>query len=353
MKDNEIIKNDIVNSLQDFDDSLKKLEGSSILITGAAGFVCSYFVDFVNYLNKNKFKDPCKIIGVDNLITGKKSNLTHLNEDDDFKLIKKDLSKETVDVDVDYIIHGASIASPIFYRKYPLETMDVNVNGTRSMLELARKKDVKSFLFISTSEVYGDPTEDFIPTKEDYRGNVSCIGPRACYDESKRFGETLCTTYNKIYSIPTKITRPFNFYGPRLHLNDKRIIPDLLKDALENKDLILYSNGKATRTFCYISDAVAGHFKVLLSNFNGEVFNIGNDQEEVSIKELAEMVVSLTNKDLKLSFQKSEDKEYLKDNPQRRCPDITKIRTKLGFNPKVNLKEGLSRTIEWHKKNMN
>tara|TARA_Y100000310_G_scaffold345466_1_gene465312 strand:- start:23087 stop:24151 length:1065 start_codon:yes stop_codon:yes gene_type:complete len=349
---NKIIEEDIGNSALEVGDFMDKLEGSRILITGAAGFVCSYFVDFVECLNKTRFKEPCKIIGVDNLITGIKKNLLHLMRSKNLKILEKDLSKEMINEDVDYIIHGASIASPTFYRKYPIETMDVNVNGTRNMLELARKKDVKSFLFISTSEVYGDPPADFIPTKEDFRGFVSCTGPRACYDESKRFGETLCTNYNKVYSVPVKITRPFNFYGPRLHLNDRRIIPDLLRNALNNENLKLYSDGKATRSFCYISDAVTGHFKVLLSDFNGEVFNVGNGQEETSMKELAEMIIDLTNKDLKVEYKKSSEKAYLKDNPQMRCPDITKIKTKLGYEPKVSLKRGLLRTINWHKQNI-
>ena len=166
----EIIEEDIGGSAMEVEDFVDKLEGSRILITGAAGFVCSYFVDFIEYLNKTRFKDQCKIIGVDNLVTGVKKNLSHLTESKNLKILEKDLSNEKIIEDADFIIHGASIASPTFYRKYPIETMDVNVNGTRNMLELARKKDVKSFLFISTSEVYGDPPIEFIPTKEDFNG---------------------------------------------------------------------------------------------------------------------------------------------------------------------------------------
>ena len=344
-----IVKEDIAginkNPANDFSD----LEGSSILITGAAGFVCSYLVDVIAYLNETKFKDFCKIIAVDNFITGFPRNLGHLKNKPYIKVINKDVSEPFNVEPVDYVVHGASIASPAFYRRYPFETMRVNVDGTWKMLDLARKHNVKSFMYMSSSEVYGDPLPESIPTPEDYRGNVSCTGPRACYDESKRFGETLSMNYYSTYKLPVKITRTFNVYGPRLYLNDKRVIPDLLSNALSNQNIILYSDGKATRSFCYIADAITGYLKVLLSGFNGDVFNVGNDQEEISMANLAKLIIGLTNPRLKVIHKKSSEKEYLTDNPQRRCPDLTKIKMKLKYHPEYSLKDGLKSTILWHR----
>lgn len=344
-----IIEEDINNMNGNPKNNFSNLEGSSILITGAAGFVCSYLVDAIANLNETKFKDPCKIIVVDNFVTGFPNSLEHLKLKPYIKFLNKDVSKPFTLKSVEYIVHGASIASPTFYRKYPFETMSVNVNGTWHMLELARKHDVKSFVFMSSSEIYGNPPAEFIPTPEHYVGNVSCIGPRACYDESKRFGETLSINYYNTYKLPVKITRTFNLYGPRLHLRDKRIIPDLLSNALSNQHLTLYSNGKATRSFCYIADAIPGYLKVLLSKFDGEVFNVGNAQEEISMTNLAKLIIQLTNPKLKIIYKKSQEKEYLIDNPQRRCPDLTKIKAKLKYSISYSLREGLKRTILWHK----
>ena len=344
-----IIKEDIASINKSLQNDFSNLEGSSILITGAAGFVCSYLVDAIAYLNETKFKDFCKIIAVDNFITGFPHNLRHLKNKPYIKVINRDVSGPFKAEPVEYVVHGASIASPAFYRKHPFETMNVNVNGTWKMLDFARKHDVKSFVYMSSSEVYGDPLPGFIPTPEDYRGNVSCTGPRACYDESKRFGETLSINYYNTYKLPVKITRTFNVYGPRLHLNDKRVIPDLLSNALANQNITLYSDGKATRSFCYIADAIPGYLKVLSSKFDGEVFNVGNDQEEVSMTNLAKLIIGLTNPKLRIVYKKSPEKEYLTDNPQRRCPDLTKIRMKLKYRPVYSLKEGIERTILWHR----
>ena len=258
------------------------LSGKTILVAGGGGFMGSYLVSALTELNKN-FKRPCKIISVDNYITSKKikevddkeKNLVYITHD-----IKKQLK---IRGKIDYIIHAAGIASPVYYKKYPLETLDVAVQGTRNLLDLAVKKKVKSFIFFSSSEIYGDPPTSEIPTKETFNGNVSCIGPRSCYDESKRLGETLCKTYFELYKVPIKIVRPFNIYGPKMNKNDFRVIPTMIKKALLGEHLTIHANGKQTRSFCYISDAIVGFFNILLSSRNGEVYNIGNAKEEINM----------------------------------------------------------------------
>ncbi|HYE10091.1 MAG TPA: NAD-dependent epimerase/dehydratase family protein, partial [Patescibacteria group bacterium] len=268
-------------------------------------------------------------------------------------IINKDVSKPLdIDIKPDYIIHCAGIASPTVYRKFPIETIEVNVMGLKNLLELARKSDVKSFLSFSTSEIYGNPTPENIPTSEAYNGNVSCTGPRACYDESKRLGETLCVNYYNQYGIPIKVVRPFNVYGPGLRLDDRRVIPDYFMDAFLQRKIVLLSDGKPTRSFCYISDATTGFIKALLSDHNGEAFNIGNDEIEISMMDLAKYVAEIVG-DVEIEHQDSMEKNYLADNPQRRCPDLTKSKNLLGYCPSVNLKEGLIRLKQWYINNYN
>ncbi len=306
----------------------------------------SYFCDVIAYFNENFLEKSCKIIAVDNLISGKESKISHLLEKPFFKFLKSDVSKPLeIEEKLDFIIHAASIASPTIFRQNPLETMDSNSLGTRNMLELAKKNKVEAFLFTSTSEVYGDPSPENIPTKETYRGNVSCTGPRACYDESKRLGETLCMIYFTKFNVPIRMSRSFNVYGPRLGLHDKRVLPDFMLNAWNNQNIVLLSDGSPTRSFCYITDSIKAHFKVLLSDANGEVFNIGNDLEEISILELARRIVETSGKNLEVKFKKSEDKHYLTDSPNRRCPDISKMRKFFpDWKPEVMLDEGLKRT---------
>jgi nucleoside-diphosphate-sugar epimerase len=262
--------------------------------------------------------------------------------------------------DFQYIIHAASIASPTYYRKYPIETMDANVNGLRTLLEYCRQQQendnpVEGFLFYSTSEIYGDPSPENIPTPETYRGNVSCTGPRACYDESKRYGETLCVNFARQYDLPIKAARPFNNYGPGLKITDKRVLPDFARDVLAGRDIILLSDGSPTRTFCYIADAIVGYYKILVKGKPGEAYNIGAEKPEISMANLAERVTALA-KELfdyqgKVVRQKSTDDEYLIDNPNRRCPIITKARTDLGYNPTIGIDEGLKRSLIWYQDN--
>ena len=239
---------------------------------------------------------------------------------------------------LDYIVHAASIASPKYYRKWPIETMDANVNGLRNVLDYAVAQKaagtpMEGILFYSTSEIYGDPQPEFIPTPETYRGNVSCTGPRACYDESKRYGETLCVNFAQQHGIPVRIARPFNNYGPGLKLTDARVLPDFVRDVLADRDIVMLSDGSPTRTFCYI----------------------GIEKPEISMKELADRVIE-NAQDLfdykgKLVRQTSDDKDYLVDNPNRRCPIIEKARTELGYEPTVSVADGLRRTWVWYQDN--
>lgn len=332
-----------------------KFYGKKILITGAGGFLGTQFAFFFNYLNQSiNRKDRVTVYLWDNFIRGYPEWMNDFEKKDDFIIEKKDIIIDADYPDVEYIIHAASIASPIFYRKYPLETIFSNITGIKNILDYSiDNKRIQSILFFSTSEIYGDPDSSNIPTKESYRGNVSCTGPRACYDESKRLGETLCVNYYKTYNIPVKIARPFNNYGPGLKISDRRVIPDFFRNVFNDENIVLLSDGTATRTFCYISDAIEGYLRILLSNHNGESFNIGCEYPEISMLDLARLTIKASRKTLDVKFENSIDNEYLSDNPLRRCPSITKAKELLNFKPKVSLEEGLKRTYNYYKYNLN
>jgi nucleoside-diphosphate-sugar epimerase/SAM-dependent methyltransferase len=270
-------------------------------------------------------------------------------------LLKQDVSKPfAIDGPVHFILHAASIASPIFYNKFRVETIDAGVLGTKNLLELAREKNTESFLFFSSSEVYGNPDPAHVPTKEEYNGNVSCTGPRACYDEPKRLGETLCMTYADVYNLPVKIVRPFNVFGPGMRLDDGRVMPNFVVSAMRGEKIPIYGDGFNTRTFCYISDAISAIYLVLLSDQNREVFNIGSDEQELSMKHLADIVIGLVQNDNARTHlvEGANDMYQKKADPQRRCPDLTKIRTTLGFKPEISLVSGIRRFITWVREEM-
>ena len=297
-------------------------------------------------------------MALDNFSRGRADWVDEIARDPSVTIVDHDISRGLPAVldnlKVNYILHAASIASPTYYRLHPLETMDANVKGLRDLLDnsLQNRDSLKGFLFFSSSEVYGNPTPENIPTPESYAGNVSFTGPRACYDESKRYGETLCVNFHRVHGLPIRSVRPFNNYGPGLKLGDRRVIPDFFSEILAKKDLVLLSDGKPTRTFCYIADAVLGYFKVLLSEHSGEAFNIGVERPEISMLELAETVIKVSAEVLGvqvgLRFKISEDSAYLSDNPLRRCPDISKARNLLNFHPSTTLQEGLRRTAIWY-----
>ena len=325
--------------------------GKRILMTGAAGFLGFNFLNFFSYLNTKEGK-PVTVVAADNYVRGHPRWLYELAKADPYVISKRcdiTLPWQDTDFQFDFIIHGATIASPPVYRKFPLETLDANIVGLRHMLDLARQHGSESFLNFSTSEIYGDPPPNEIPTKETYKGNVSCSGPRACYDESKRVGETLSAIYAQQYQVPVKVIRPFNNYGPGLRLADGRVLPDFSRDALNDRDIILYSDGSPTRTFCYSSDALTGYLLALLSPHNGEAFNIGTEKPEISMLDVATRLLRVAGSSRKVVHQVSQEADYLTDNPNRRCPDISKARTLLGYSPNVSLDEGLERMLGWYK----
>lgn len=349
MSKNNIVIEDIKQIIASIGSAANLLQGKTIIITGGAGFLGKYMLYTLAYLNKNVFKKKCRVISIDNYKSSTKKKLLKRKEIDGIKHMRHDVAKPfSIRGRVHYIIHAAGIAAPVFYQKYPLETIDAAVTGTRNMLEIARKKRVKSFLFFSSSEIYGNPTPEAIPTKETYKGNVSCTGPRAPYDESKRMGETLCFTYYRLFSTPIKVVRPFNIYGPGMNLKDYRVIPNFLNNALNNRPLPVHVNGKQTRTFCYISDAIYAFFKVLLSNKDGEVYNVGNDSDEINMNQLANLFNKIFENRLEIKNIDYPNK-YPSDEPQRRCPDLAKIKKEVGFKTNLDLENGLRRTIAWYR----
>jgi UDP-glucuronate decarboxylase len=235
----------------------------------------------------------------------------------------------------------------VTYRRHPVATIEANVWGTRHLLDHAVRSQARAFVFISSSEIYGDPEPVAIPTPETYPGRVSSIGPRACYDESKRLGETLALAVGQEQALSVRIVRPFNVYGPRLSLDDGRIVPDLLRDALAGRPLRLFSDGRATRSFCYLSDEVDGIARVMTTEHPG-VFNIGNDTE-CSIRQLAETLAEVAGGSVPIEHAAHDDPHYLTDNPSRRCPDLSKSREVLGYEPRVDLRTGLARTLRHHR----
>lgn len=347
-----VTTNDLQNILKSIKNETKYLEGKTILISGGAGFIGSYINAVFYLLNKKVFKKKCKIISVDNYITGSKENFLLKIRDKNFNFLHSDIRLPYITNEkVHYIIHAAGLASPYYYMKYPLETIESAVIGAKNLLEVARANPVKGFLFFSSSEIYGDPEPEYVPTKETYTGKVSSIGPRACYDESKRLAETLCTVYFEEYGVPIKIIRPFNVYGPGMKHTDYRVIPNFVYNGLLGKNLPVHDKGAQTRTFCYITDAVSGIFKVLVRGKSGQAYNVGNDKPEITMFELASIISKLIGNNVK-PRRKKYPKNYPAGEPQRRCPDLSKIK-KLSYTPKVDLETGLKRTIIWFKKEYN
>ncbi|MDZ7627759.1 MAG: NAD-dependent epimerase/dehydratase family protein [Parvularculaceae bacterium] len=347
-----IVREDVAHLTRELREVLPQFDGATVLITGASGFLMSYIVETLLGWNRSGAAKHCKIIALDNFKTGMPERLAHYKGANDLQFLKHDIVEPlALDEPIHYIVHGASIASPMVYRQFPIETIDANVGGTRNMLDIAREKSVRGIIIMSTSEIYGDPTPEYIPTPEDYRGNVSCTGPRACYDEGKRMAETLAMTWFRLYNTPIKLIRPFNIYGPGLRLNDQRVLPDFVSCALAGKSIELLSDGKPTRSFCYITDATALMIRVLVSDVVGEPLNVGNDEVEISMLDLARTVSRIGAKAIgrapfDVRHAVSDDKDYLIDNPQRRCPSLEKARRLFpAWTPKVGIEEGIDRYI--------
>jgi UDP-glucuronate decarboxylase len=359
----DIVSQDLKYICSNLKEEFAHLSGKRLLVTGGAGFLGYYLVQSVLYWNRRAGDaHPIQITVYDNYMRGVPAWLTKLEGDKNLTLVRHDITNPLPESmgDFEYILHAASIASPIYYRMHPVETMDANVNGLRFLLEYSRaqkqkNRPVDGFLFFSSSEIYGSPIPGNIPTPESYSGNVSCTGPRACYDESKRYGETLCVNFARQYDLLIKIARPFNNYGPGLKITDRRVLPDFARDVLAGHDIVMLSDGAPTRTFCYVADAIVGYYKILVNGRCGEAYNIGVEEPEISIADLADRVVGLA-RDLfgykgKVVRRASLDQEYLVDNPSRRCPMIAKARADIGYNPTISLGEGLRRSLIWYHDN--
>jgi len=305
-----------------------------ILLTGGAGFLGSHLSEKLLALGYS-------VICMDNLITGNVDNIRHLKNNTDFEFVEHDVcEKIDVEAKIDYVLHFASLASPVDYLKYPIKTLKVGSLGTHNALGVAKKHKAK-FLLASTSEVYGDPLVN--PQPETYWGNVNPVGPRGCYDESKRFAEAITLEYHRSHGIDAKIVRIFNTYGERMRQRDGRVVPNFIDQALKNEPLTVYGDGSQTRSFCYVSDLVEGILKLMMSDIN-EPVNIGNP-EEMSILGFAEKIKGLMGCKSDIVF-----KELPENDPKVRRPDISKAKEMLGWEPKIGLDEGLKRTIAWFKK---
>jgi dTDP-glucose 4,6-dehydratase len=306
-----------------------------ILITGGAGFIGSYLCDYL--LHKGH-----EVIAMDNLSTGSTDNISHLAGHEHFLFVKHNVIDYIyLEGSLDAVLHLASLPSPVDYLNFPIQTLKVGAMGTHKALGLAKEKHAR-FLLASTSEVYGDPLVH--PQAEDYWGNVNPVGPRGVYDESKRFAEALTMAYHRYHGVETRIARIFNTYGPRMRLDDGRVVPNFIRQALLNEPLTVYDDGTRTRSFCYVSDLVEGMVRLLMS---GEVdpVNLGNPQE-MTILEFAHQVLAVTGSRSEIVFVHPRD-ERTKDDPMVRQPDISRATQVLGWEPKVSLEEGLTKTVDW------
>jgi dTDP-glucose 4,6-dehydratase len=303
----------------------------NILITGGAGFVCSHLADKL-------YQKGHDLILLDNLLTGNKNNISHLLSNKNVSFVEHDVQNHIqIEDEIDFIFHFASAASPIAYQENPVNTLKAGSIGTINTLGLAKVKKA-DYLLASTSEVYGDP--EISPQNEDYWGNVNPNGERSMYDEAKRFAEAATATYSRTYNLNTKIVRIFNTYGPRMQLNDGRVVTNFIVQALKGEDITVYGDGSQTRSFSFVDDTVNGIIALMESSHN-DVFNIGNPNE-ITINELASKIIELTNSNSKLI-----NKLLPQDDPKQRQPDITKAKSLLKWQPEVDLEVGLSKTIEW------
>ena len=327
---------EIITNLGDIFGS-KSIEDKNILVTGGAGFLGSWLCDVLVELNAN-------VICIDNLSSGLKENINHLIGKENFKFVEHDITQPIFfDKRIDVVIHLASRASPFEFEKFPIQILKANTLGIWVALGIAKKHNAR-FLYTSTSEIYGCAEE--IPTSEEYRGNVNPVGPRSCYDEAKRCGESYVIAYKMQHGLDVRIARIFNTYGPRMRAEGVygRVIPRFIEQALSNKPITIFGDGSQTRSFCYVTDQIEGLLKLAFSEeAKSEVVNIGDDKE-MTILELAKLIQELTTTSSEIIF-----KELPKDDPLRRKPDITKAKEILGWEPKVELNEGLLKMIEWFK----
>ncbi len=342
------MQDDVRSIIDNLGVDAQRFAGKTVLLAGGAGFLGRHLIAVFSRLNKDVLSKPCRIISADNYITGDQVALHEGGRNDpNIVNVWADVTYPLpVREDLHFILHAAGVASPVFYMKYPIETIESAVQGVKNLLELARKNSgLEGFLFFSSSEIYGDPDPRSVPTPETYHGYVSSVGPRACYDESKRLGETIATVYQQRFNVPVTIVRPFNIFGPGMKHNDRRVVPMFTYEALNDRSLPVHGDGAQTRTFCYITDAITGVLKTLLKGKPGEAYNIGNSDNEISMRNLAlmfsELIPGATVQNI--SYPDS----YPAGEPQRRCPDLTKAAQHLGYASKVDLRTGLSRFIGW------
>lgn len=347
MTTNKIIQEDLEN-IFNADLDWSAFVNKKILITGANGFLPAYLVESLLYLNHINPKNNVKVFALVRNIKNAQVRFKDYLGCSNLIFIEQDVCEPIQQVlDIDFIIHAASQASPKFYGIDPVGTLSANVLGTLNLLNYARLSNVKSFLFFSSSEVYGELDSSKMPISENSFGQIDPVNVRSCYSESKRMGENICVSFHHQFGVPTKIVRPFHTYGPGMKLNDGRVYADFVSDILANRNISMHSDGSATRAFCYLADATIAFLKVLIGGVNGDAYNVGNPNEEHSILELAEMLVELfPEKKLKVTKQVISNNNYLKSEVKRNFPDISKITNTLNWNPITSSENGFRRTIE-------
>jgi UDP-glucuronate decarboxylase len=340
-----ILSSDIEEITTSVKDIADDFAGKTILLAGGRGFLGRYFTAVFDALNRVQLAKPCRLIVLDNLITAGETGSV-IPTIPNGRFVKHDICTPLeLDEPVDFVVHAAGIASPFYYRAYPLETLDVSVLGNRCLLDLAVKNRARH-TFFSSSEIYGDPDPKHIPTPESYRGHVASQGPRACYDESKRVGETLSYIFHTKFGVATNIIRPFNVYGPGMQETDYRVLPNFASRIKSGRALLVYGRGSQTRTFCYVSDAINGFLRVIARGVPGETYNIGNPKPEISMEDLVLRLQHAVGRPLDHNVIEYPD-SYPADEPNRRCPDIRKAQIQLGFHPAVDLDVGLARFLGW------
>jgi UDP-glucuronate decarboxylase len=330
-------------------ESATELAGKHLVLTGATGFLGTQITNILMYLNENVLQTPCRLTLIDNFISSEPFIDRVKNDSLSFLTHNVSLPIPHIEEKIDFVMHAAGIASPSIYMKHPLEALNVSISGTQNILELAKFHGAK-VLFFSSSEIYGDPDSRNVPTSEQFRGNVSTMGPRACYDEGKRVGETLCYIYHSYFDVHTNVVRPFNVFGPGMRETDRRVLSNFARQIKNGVPLTVYGTGLQTRTYCYIYDAVAGFLLALLRGRGGEAYNIGNPNPEINIKGLVSVIESVLGRPVELSII-PHPPDYPTDEPMRRCPDISKARADLGYEPVFDLKTGITRFLGWTDQN--
>jgi UDP-glucuronate decarboxylase len=340
-----VAPDDIGEIVRRLGSATQQLEGKRVLLAGGCGFLGRYFLEVFTRLNAEVLEQPVSVVAMDNLITAAGVPET-FSDNPHLEFVEHNIIEPwNPGGRFDHIIHAAGIASPFYYRAHPLETLDVAISGTRNLLDLAREGQ-SHFVYFSSSEIYGDPDPAHVPTPESYCGNVSCVGPRACYDEGKRVGETLCQIYHNVHGVSVNVIRPFNIYGPGMKERDFRVLPNFASRIQGGQPLQIYGTGKQTRTYCYITDAMVGFLKVLLLGAPGETYNIGNTHPEVSVQDLVKAMEAALGRAIASDNVEHPD-SYPADEPQRRCPNLRKANLQLEYQPEVELEDGLGRFLNW------